>query len=612
MSATFKHQGSSLRVIAVVAKLAAGTLRHEWIPSLCLALSLAAVLCPLLLVLGLKHGTVTTLRNRLTRNPANLELRPVASDPMNSARLAELRALPGVSFLVPTTRVLGSSVTLRFSAASTGVDLIPTAPGDPMLSTYGCAAPQEGEIVLSYAAAAKLGKLLSGDRVLLDVSRFKGRIEKASTELRIVGILPAEATGLTTSYVPLPFQELVEQYKDGLAVSQLGWSGDLPLAIPEYDGIIVLSKAPLPAHLVSRLCLETGFASARELRVGDDGDIPSMDQSELVARLLCHNADGPQGMVAIAAARDILRGQNAMVYPWNNPIKVSLTPSTPVGKMSGSLSVTLSEKAQETWANSGADPNLPEVWVPPTQQEVEAWLETTWMDQTIRLPVQLRHDGSISKPDDFRASAMLTGVLRLLHARTLAWDASSHSILLGRRAHSGFRLYASSLEEVEPVRVLLQQQGIECRSESSQIARITNLDRDLSLVFGLVSLFGMGGACASLALSLYGAVERRRRDYGMLRTMGLRRGWLLLLPMLEAVTLASLAFALGLGSFYLLSTLINRLFADQSAAGEAFCRLPVLMLVYSYAATCVLAAIASLGAALRLTTVSPADAIKSS
>ncbi len=610
MSATFKHEGSALRIMAVVVKLAAGTLRHEWIPSLCLSLSLAAVLCPLLLVLGLKHGTVTTLRNRLTRNPANLELRPVASDPLDPARLAELRALPGVSFVVPTTRVLGSAATLRFDTASTGTDLMPTGPGDPMLSTYGCAFPQEGEIVLSHTASAKLGKVRAGERVLVEVSRFKGRIEKATTELRVAGILPAEATGLTLSYVPLPFQERVEQYKDGLAVPELGWAGDLPLAIPEYDGIIVLTKTPLPAHLVSRLCLETGFATARELRGGYQGDVPGMDQSELPGRLLCHNADGPQGMGALAAARNVLRGQNALVHPWNEPCKVTLAPASEAGKMIGSLSVLMGTQDQEAWANRGAEANLPDVWVTAALLEGEAWLETTWKEHTIRLPVQLRHDAAISRANDFRTSAALTGVLRLLHQRALVWDASSRAILLGRRAHSGFRLYARSLEDVEPVRLLLQRQGIECRSESTQIARISSLDHDLSLVFGLISVFGMGGAGASLALSLYGAVERRRRDYGMLRTMGMRCGWLLLLPMLEALTLATLAFALGLGGFYGLAGVINHLFAEQSAAAEVFCRLPAAMLLCAYSATCVLAAVASLGAAFRLTTVSPADAIK--
>jgi putative ABC transport system permease protein len=598
--------------MALVAKLAAGTLRHEWIPSLCLALSLAAVLCPLLLVLGLKHGTVNTLRNRLTRNPANLELRPMASDPLDAESLAWLRTLPGVSFVVPTTRVLGSAATLSAGTASTGVDLMPTGAGDPMLKTYGCATPQEGELVLSSTAAAKLGNLQPEDRVMLDVTRFKGRIEKASTELRIVGILPVEATGLTSGYVPLPFQEMVEQFKDGLAVPSLGWQGDLPLAMPEYDGVIVLSKTTLPAQLVSRLCLETGFSYARELRVGEQGDVSSMDQSDLAGRILCYNADRPQGATAMSAARDILRGQNAVLYPWSRPCKITLESATPAGKMSGSLSVTLGPKSEETWANRGAESNLPVVWVHITQPEGETLLEASWLDRTLRLPVLLRHDTAISRPDDFRASAALTGVLRLLRTRVLVWDAASRSILLGRRAHSGFRLYARNLEEVEPVRLLLQEKGIECRSESSQIARIASLDSDLSLVFGLISLFGMGGACASLALSLYGAVERRRRDYGVLRTMGLRRGWLLLLPMLEAMTLATLAFALGLGSFYVLAGVINRLFAEQSTAGEAFCRLPGLMLVYAYAATCVLAAIASLGAALRLTTVSPADAIKSS
>ena len=53
--------------------LAVADLRHEWILNLCMILALAAVLAPLLLLLGLKHGTITTLRDRLVEDPVNRE-----------------------------------------------------------------------------------------------------------------------------------------------------------------------------------------------------------------------------------------------------------------------------------------------------------------------------------------------------------------------------------------------------------------------------------------------------------------------------------------------------------------------------------------------------------
>src|SRR5690606_39362760 len=57
------------RPLRLVSALAAHSLRHEWILTLCLVIALAAVIAPLLVLLGLKHGTIETLRDRLVEDP---------------------------------------------------------------------------------------------------------------------------------------------------------------------------------------------------------------------------------------------------------------------------------------------------------------------------------------------------------------------------------------------------------------------------------------------------------------------------------------------------------------------------------------------------------------
>ena len=52
----------SARVVRLVPGLAMADLRHEWILTLCLVIAVAAVVAPLLILQGLKHGTVATLR----------------------------------------------------------------------------------------------------------------------------------------------------------------------------------------------------------------------------------------------------------------------------------------------------------------------------------------------------------------------------------------------------------------------------------------------------------------------------------------------------------------------------------------------------------------------
>jgi putative ABC transport system permease protein len=598
-------------MIMTVARLVFSMLQHDWIPGLCLVLSLAAVLCPLLLVLGLKHGTVTALRQRLLRDPVNLELRPLAALTVDADLLQQLRAMAGASFVLPTTRLLGSSVILRSATTAVSLDLQPTAIGDPLLASRGIPVPIAGEIVLTSAAAMKLGVTAAGATLIAEVSRFKGTLEKASVTLRLAGILSAESTGLTSAYVPLAFQSQVEQFKDGQAVPELQWPGSLALASPEFDGIAVFSAQPPPPSIVSRLCLESGFSSSKKLQPGAASEVAFPAQPGLTVGILCFNDDNPQGGHSVAVVRDLLRGHNALALPWNQPMDAVLNMRT-AGSVTGRLQTHPALPIPSAWQNSGTAMSLPVMHVHPELPETATTLRVSVAGRALELPVQSRHDATISRREDFLASAELTGVLRLLRARDLAWDQASHSVLLGRRAYSSFRMYARNLEDVEPLRASLSSQGIECRSESMHIARVANLDRDLSLIFWLISIFGMGGAAAALALSLYGAVERRRRDYGMLRVLGLRRGWLLLLPLLEAVLLAFAAFSIGAGGFQAVAGLINRLFSKQSVNAEAYCSLPTVMLAAAGLLACLLAALASLGAAIRLTTISPADAIRSS
>ena len=61
--------------VRIVAQLAIYDLVHEWILSLRPVLAFAAVIAPLLLLMGLKHGTIATLRHKLIQDPVYREIR---------------------------------------------------------------------------------------------------------------------------------------------------------------------------------------------------------------------------------------------------------------------------------------------------------------------------------------------------------------------------------------------------------------------------------------------------------------------------------------------------------------------------------------------------------
>ena len=171
--------------------LAAAHLRHEWVLTLCLVIALAAVISPLLVLLGLKHGTIQTLRERLVEDPVFREIRPTQTREFSPEWFTDLASWPGVGFLTPTILPLSSvlSVLLPASSGTALFDLIPTAPGDPLLLENGGTVPGEGEVVLTVEAARRIGVDV-GDEIAARVTRSRGgRGEAVEARLRVAAVL---------------------------------------------------------------------------------------------------------------------------------------------------------------------------------------------------------------------------------------------------------------------------------------------------------------------------------------------------------------------------------------------------------------------------------------
>jgi putative ABC transport system permease protein len=200
---------------------------HEWRVSLCLVLALAAVLAPLLVLFGLKSGIVTTMSERLKADPRNLEITLRGHYRLEPEWFRQLAARPDVRFLVPRTRLLAATLSLKTAAGASllDVDMIPTAAGDPLLGAD--LRPVEGltEILLTKTAAGKLNARV-GDRLTATVSRRLGdQAQAVQVRLTIAGIVSESAFGRDAVFVSLPLLVATEDYRDGYAVAELG-AGD--------------------------------------------------------------------------------------------------------------------------------------------------------------------------------------------------------------------------------------------------------------------------------------------------------------------------------------------------------------------------------------------------
>lgn len=216
--------------LAPLLRLAAYELWHErWI-ALCSACVLAASLAPLLVLWGLEQGIVGTLIDRLERDPAMRQVLPEGSagrrfDPTWFERT---RRWPEVAFAMPNTRAIANQVDTFSDAADAPLklDLLPTAPGDPLLT--GFAPPPVGAVVLSAPAARRL-KVQTGSTLTLAMERERdGRREQVGVALKVAAVLPDARSDRVEALAPLALLESVQAWRDGWTVPPWSDAGNGP------------------------------------------------------------------------------------------------------------------------------------------------------------------------------------------------------------------------------------------------------------------------------------------------------------------------------------------------------------------------------------------------
>jgi len=175
---------------------------------------------------GLKFGIIGGMIDELIEDPTNREIRPVSSARFDDNWINQMRARKDVEFILPRTRSIAATVQLSSDKADrfVNVEMIPTASGDPLLQKTS--APETiNQIVLSPTAARKLNIEL-GDQIKGSVTRrYLGEAERVELPLTVVGIADADAFTRDGAFVNLELMEAIENYRDGIEVTQLKWSG---------------------------------------------------------------------------------------------------------------------------------------------------------------------------------------------------------------------------------------------------------------------------------------------------------------------------------------------------------------------------------------------------
>jgi len=179
------------------------------------------------------------------------------------------------------------------------------------------------------------------------------------------------------------------------------------------------------------------------------------------------------------------------------------------------------------------------------------------------------------------------------------------------RNYAGFRLYAKTIDEVETLRAELAGQGIDVRTKAADIELVKSLDLNLSIVYWVIALISIGGFCFSFGASLWANIDRKKREYSVLRMIGFRTQGIMWFPMLQALMTGVLGWLCASLAYFLVQGGLNVMFMDNLGAGKSVCRLLPGHLVLALFLTLLAATIAAVLGGARVARMEPSSGLRS-
>lgn len=601
----------------VLIRLALAELRHDRLLSLCHILACAATLAPLLLLFGLRYGTMESLRQQLLQDPKNREIRPVFGQTFTPAWISTLRARPDIAFAIGQIRQIATGVDVRLArndvppADWVDMDIVPTAPGDPLLLDNEAGIPSKDACVLSSEAAAAIGAK-PGDFIDLAVGRnFSGKLELRTLRLHVDSVLALRATTLKKVFLPIQLAENVERYKDGLAVPELGWPGDSGEAIPEYDGVLVCGGLSPQQLEAARLTSGTGVTESRPLTPQEAGAafggiLPDAGSCRLLT--IAGNLVQPSTVQTI---QDRLKTTPAQVFPYVAPRQVILHDGTASGKAQPRLVQLQGAPPKLLAALDTGKPNvtgdeLVGYCAPQTASGPLAILHLADVatSRELRLPLTLRHaplpQGVLILP------MTLAGRCNALRVRPLEFESVGGIIRAVRRSYTSFRVYAQHLEDVVALTRQLKQAGVAVNAATDRIEFVLELDRNLGILFWLIATVAIIGGQLTLTASLYAAMERRRQDLGVMRLLGVPLRSLTFFPVTQGIVIAGTGLVIALLLFFGGAIVIDGVYAGKREGLGHLCVMHPSHIGAAAGLTVAIAVLAGLLACARLARQDPA------
>jgi len=595
--------------LPIITRLAILDLWHEWILTLCMVLAIASILTPLLVLLGLKYGTIQTMHERLMEDPVNREIRPARTLRLSSQWFTQFKQRDDIEFVIPTILRGSSVIRVTTNKKRLLIDLVPTDYNDPLILTNNGVIPQQDECVLSYTAAKDLG-VKKGDILNAEITRTRDKNkESVQVKLRVVAILNPRADSLTRIYAPFEFVNDVETYKEGRAVYNRNWPGGIVLPPLNYDGLWLL----LPQNLTSideiNLTVSTGLTEIIKVQANEFEQELNFYPPNNYAIYKISAKNNPITTNSLNIVKNKLRGKSAIILPFVNNVMITDKNNTKIiGLSLSKLQTDILGLPELPWGKFDINTNFArqgQALLPNNDKSPVISLTSKVIGGEVVFPVN-NQGASFNK--NIIVPIELIGILRTGQINQIIFDQRQKTFLSAKTNYHGFRLYAKSIDDIPELYSYFISQDIDIIAQIQEIEKLKILDKGLTRIFWLIAIVGIAGGMAALIASLYASVERKKRDIGVLRLMGLSCLQVFRFPVYQAIIIVILSNIVAGSGYIAISYTINLMFINE--IGSKICTLPSTYFGLIFIITIVIATLSSLLAAWKTTAIEPAEAIR--
>ena len=234
--------------------------------------------------------------------------------------------------------------------------------------------------------------------------------------------------------------------------------------------------------------------------------------------------------------------------------------------------------------------------------------------ESVRLPMNIEGIAPLTafeRDGLFVSTELMVAVEDFLDGRAVqALDWEGTAPRADERAFASFRLYATDLEDVAVLSNDLMSENVEVRTRLADIALVQTLDRNLSIVYWVIALIAIAGYCLSFATNVWANVDRKRREFSVLRLTGFRTEEIVWFPILQAGFTATIAWIVACMAFLTVQSVLNAMFGSTIGSGQPVCRLEIWHLLAALGMTWLAAVLAAVIGGRRVAQLEPSIGLR--